>query len=1635
VSRDSKDFKLSDSAFHLSPKELLKFLKTPGSYKAWLATADTAQKKIQMLCTILQAIEAYWELYCNQYPPMSELSELIIKWINELTDLFITRKNSRIIDRDDFHLMEKLLDNLNFFKNQKVIFDNTSKTRCKFHELLKVLDYSIHVEKESKPQFNVRNILALIKTFYDCQAMNLSSTVQSVSILGQLAHADHIHLISTVHVDFLLESKSAAMSKAEEALLLTALGSLAIKQRIYGQSVDPINNLLSNLVSREGTLSSVQIGRAIQGVRNLVEAQSLGDVDRLDLTSFPHLLKHFLDNSPKPSTTQIASIIDNLAEIYNNVNTVEENPLQFEILQKLWILFLAQNKKAMETQNPAPSYTHLAKNISTIMLGMSNIVRINRTFYADINTSGFIEKIEALFHQLFDITEKQSIKSRGFLSYDMVKSIITSLRASVLLGRSSPVDDNYDPAALLFSKVKTNQKVILTRRDDKHILIDKLMFYAVVAKKKCTDEMKSVFDKNQPEQPDSTSREAKIARELKALHFSTVKFERNLDYYPLDICAEIEINNKIIIINIELDGPSHNDLVGNAKNIIRDKLIRLQGKVHDILRIPYDKNMTPQKIAEMALAMAKKCYQTMAAVDKEKQKKKTKPARKKTVSTAAKPKKEPFNSEKGALIRALATLEEKEEFTPQETPESLPTLTPPSTPVTKKQATPKKSKELKMEQPKFTISSGKIKSSGSLRLRAGQLLCATDFFLYRPNLSKKDVDILIRLANEGNAWAQNDIGVSSLTGGGLLPSNIDKGRELLSISSAAGNHYAKYNLASAYIKGRGFTQNYLTAVQLLEEIIDHVDAAPYHIALLYDEGGPGLARNEKKAIEYMLLAAQKGSAQAQCELALLYQKGGAGIGQNDQKAVQYFRLAAEQDLVEAQFWLGSLYQKGECGLPKDDQKAFEQFKLAAEKNLADAQFELAKAYEKGQGVELNLTEARRWLRAAAKLNYDPAKQKIANELLKESKGVSKEGEKEAFELYSTIDSKEFPQVYMSLGQCYRDGTGVKKNKNKAFKLFKLAKEEGFNEAFILLGQCYFNGWGVKKNQNKAVRLYREAADGGGFAEAQFHLGLCYKDGSGVTANPHEALKYIGLASRQGLRDAQDKLVEVGIGLYQEGIQEIKAEKSSVKIMSPKLVEAEKWLELAKQHGIVAATQCLERLKIIKLLVKSTAGEIKIDENQIKFEIFMRATQSGNPNGLVALQELYGAIEISPPSKYQERALQFLQQNNARPCPCLPCQTALADSYLTNQDEDNREKAITILAKAAEQNFPPAQYNLGKRYYLGDGVPQDREKGLALLNLAWENKNTDAQHFLANLYYQNARAETQNREAALELYRLAATYGCADSQRILGIHCLKTEQFSKALDYFSTLARNGFASGPYWLGICYIEGHGVEKNEKTAALGWQWIQLAAKNNYPDAMHYLVSRDIRSPLSPEGVQNAITLLRGAAAQGHTASQGLLAIFYLGWYNKKYNLNIDQKPEGVQLLKTAAEKKYQRSQYVFACLLLRGLYVEANVEKAIQMLQSLTSFPYAQFTLAQCYKTGHGVVQDSKEADRLFQLAAEKGVNKDPWTTIIGETDPVTTSVATTSSSSSSSSSSSFFGAQQGTKQTSKDKDKEETPSLTS
>ena len=149
-----------------------------------------------------------------------------------------------------------------------------------------------------------------------------------------------------------------------------------------------------------------------------------------------------------------------------------------------------------------------------------------------------------------------------------------------------------------------------------------------------------------------------------------------------------------------------------------------------------------------------------------------------------------------------------------------------------------------------------------------------------------------------------------------------------------------------------------------------------------------------------------------------------------------------------------------------------------------------------------------------------------------------------------------------------------------------------------------------------------------------------------------------------------------------------------------------------------------------------------------------------------------------------------------------------------------------LRERAEQGDAAAQAELGRRYYVGEGVPQDDAEAVGWTRLAAEQGHAPAQYSLGLLYFRG-RGVAGDDAAAARWYRAAAEQGHPPAQAAL-----------------SSL---------------YAYGAGVEEDPALASM---WIELAWRASLDGGDWRLYARqraELASWLTPEQTAEGRRLAR--------------------------------------------------------------------------------------------------------------------------------------------------------------------------------
>lgn len=173
-----------------------------------------------------------------------------------------------------------------------------------------------------------------------------------------------------------------------------------------------------------------------------------------------------------------------------------------------------------------------------------------------------------------------------------------------------------------------------------------------------------------------------------------------------------------------------------------------------------------------------------------------------------------------------------------------------------------------------------------------------------------------------------------------------------------------------WIDSATFIRRNIGTVKILKSHHPHLLPAIVMLFLLNSTAVYGQNEITAEQVQKIRTAAERGDAQAQCDLARYYGKG-TGVVQDGAEAVKWWIRAAEQGHAESQHILGVLHAAGRV-VEKNQTKAVMWFRRSAEQGYSEAQFSLGNSYSEGVGVVMNDDESIKWFRKAAEQGHAKA---------------------------------------------------------------------------------------------------------------------------------------------------------------------------------------------------------------------------------------------------------------------------------------------------------------------------------------------------------------------------------------------------------------------------------------------------------------------------------------------------------------------------------------------------------------------------------------------------------------------------------------------------------------------------------------
>jgi uncharacterized protein len=212
------------------------------------------------------------------------------------------------------------------------------------------------------------------------------------------------------------------------------------------------------------------------------------------------------------------------------------------------------------------------------------------------------------------------------------------------------------------------------------------------------------------------------------------------------------------------------------------------------------------------------------------------------------------------------------------------------------------------------------------------------------------------------------------------------------------------------------------------------------------------------------------------------------------------------------------------------------------------------------------------------------------------------------------------------------------------------------------------------------------------------------------------------------------------------------------------------------------------------------------------------------------------------------------------------------------------------------------------------------------------------------------------------------------------------------DVFDEVKYEKSPRAEYTLGLMYLQGQGVAKNNKQAL---SWLKKSAEQGYSLALHRLGRIYLNDDVVKADPKVAIEYITAAATKGYSPAQHILGTFYQTGSqgvteNKKtamkwFRLAADQdhKAAKLALAAMASEEVSGPStgpQFAFTegMKFLKGKGVDRDYQQAAEWFSRAAEQGHAdaQYNLGELYNKGRGVKRNKKIAQKWYKAAAEQG-----------------------------------------------------------
>lgn len=448
----------------------------------------------------------------------------------------------------------------------------------------------------------------------------------------------------------------------------------------------------------------------------------------------------------------------------------------------------------------------------------------------------------------------------------------------------------------------------------------------------------------------------------------------------------------------------------------------------------------------------------------------------------------------------------------------------------------------------------------------------------------------------------------------------------------------------------------------------------------------------------------------------------------------------------------------------------------------------------------------------------------------------------------------------NLGKQYYLGISVEQDYNKAISWFEKSAKQGNIDAIYNLGLCYYYGQGVNQNYDYAIEYFKTAAHSS-HAMAQFKYAVCLNNGLGQQGkNISEAITWYEKAASQNILNAKNNVAILYLSYDPTGYLMGTSDKN--KVGFPQYYnKGIKYLNECIEANITEAYLNLGNIYLDGIVIEK-------DEKRA-IEYYQKAAD----NGLyLAYHNIgrcyYNGLGVKTDEK---KAFEYFQISATKGLSEGFYSLALCYHY-GKGTKKNTKKAIEYYQKASDLNNPYAITNLGSMYLNGEGVKQDINKASELFLKGGEKGDPTGYANLGVIYH-----EKQDMTKAIEYYQKAADMGNYIGLINLAVIYQSSNNGLKAIEYYERAAKMDQTGAAYYnWGTIYYFGCGeIAKNHQKA---YELFTESANANYAPAQYNLGVMYLNGEYVTKNENQAISLIKKAAKQNYK-----LAVDYIKQLNQ--------------------------------------------------------------------------------------------------------------------------------------------------------